>query len=466
VYQIFPDRFARGPSAGERTLPDWAIPCEWDTPVKGRGPETPRQFYGGDLDGIVEHLDHIVDLGANTVYLTPIFPGRSNHRYDVATYDEVDPLLGGDKALARLTDALRDRGMRVLGDLTTNHTGNTHPWFTGPESDDFYYWYPDGSYEAWNGVPTLPKLNWSSTLLRERFATNPDAVARRWLEWLDGWRVDVANMTGRHGAEDHAHEVAALLAAAIRATRPDGLLVAEHGHDASDDLDRGGWHGTMNYAGFARPVWTWLRSPNLDLPDFLGVPHEIPRADGPTMVATMQGFASRMSWRSLVHSWSLLGSHDTARVRTVFGDPDLVEVGAGLLATLPGTPMIFAGDELGMVGVNGEDSRRPMPWERRESWHEPTLQRYRDLLRLRADQHALRHGGLRFAHIDTDVLAYWREETHSRLLVLVRRAAGVPVRVPGVHSGVNLYGEAELPVDIDGALLPGDGPTVQVWACI
>jgi alpha-glucosidase len=466
VYQIFPDRFARGASAHQRPAPDWAIRCDWDTPVKGSGPETPRQWYGGDLDGIAEHLDHITDLGANTVYLTPIFPARSNHRYDVASYDEVDPLLGGDKALDRLTAALRDRGVRLLGDLVTNHTGDAHPWFTGPDSRDFYYWNADGRYDSWLDVPTMPKLNWASMALRERFATDPNAVTRRWLEWFDGWRVDVANMTGRRGADDYTHEVAALLAGAVRASRRDGLLLAEHGHDASGDLDRGGWHGTMNYSGFTRPVWTWLRAENPDVPNFLGVPDGIPRCDGAAMVATMRSFASRMSWRSWVHSWSLLGSHDTPRVRTVFGDPDLVEVGVGLLATLPGTPMIFAGDELGMSGVNGEDGRRPMPWHRPQSWHAPTLRRYRALLRLRNDQHALRHGGLRFAHVDSDSVAYWREETHSRLLVLVRRAGGDPIRLAGVHGAVNLYGDAKLSIDETGALLPGDGPTVQVWACV
>ena len=119
VYQIFPDRFARSAAAADRPLPDWAIPCDWDTPVAVSRPETPYQFYGGDLDGIIERLDHIAGLGANTVYLTPVFPARSNHRYDAAAFDRVDPLLGGDEALRRLADAVRARGWRLIGDLTT-----------------------------------------------------------------------------------------------------------------------------------------------------------------------------------------------------------------------------------------------------------------------------------------------------------------------------------------------------------
>jgi alpha-glucosidase len=99
VYEVFPDRFARSAAAGGRRLPDWAIPCDWDTPVIGRGPQTPFQFYGGDLDGIASKLDHLASLGVNTLYLRPFFPARSNHRYDAAGFDRVDPLLGGEDAM-------------------------------------------------------------------------------------------------------------------------------------------------------------------------------------------------------------------------------------------------------------------------------------------------------------------------------------------------------------------------------
>jgi alpha-glucosidase len=474
VYQIFPDRFARSPEAGRRPLPDWAVPCAWDTPVVDRGPETPRQLYGGDLDGIAARLDHLAALGVNTVYLTPIFPARSTHRYDAAGFDRVDPLLGGDAALARLAAAVHARGWRLLGDLTTNHCGDAHPWFTAAVADvaaperEMFYFAADGDYESWWGVKSLPKLNWASDELRRRFFRAPDAVATRWLRppyRLDGWRVDVANMTGRRGGDDHAHEVAALLRAAVTAARPDALLLAEHAHDATGDLDRGGWHGTMNYAGFLRPIWTWLRADALDLPDFLGVPGGVPARDGRAALATMRAFGALVSWRSLTASWNLLGSHDTARVRTVVGSAERGEVAAGLLLTLPGTPMIFAGDELGLRGRNGEDSRTPMPWHRRDAWDARTLAFYRELVALRRARPALRHGGLRWLHADPDALVFAREAPDETVLVLARRAGGAPVRLPGVGAAANLYGGApDLVPDPSGAVtLPADGPTLQVW---
>ena len=455
VYQIFPDRFARSPAWAERALPSWAVPCGWDAAVVGRGELTGRQVYGGDLDGIAGRLDHIQSLGCDTVYLTPFFPAGSNHRYDASTFDAVDPLLGGDAALARLAGALHARGMRLIGDITTNHTGDRHEWFLDPAAQDRYYRFPDGGYASWLGVPSLPKLNWNSTGLRKAFVD----PLQRWLEHLDGWRVDVANMTGRHGTDDLTHEVSRLVARAVRDVRPDAMLVAEHAHGAGGDLDVDGWQGTMNYAGFTRPLWTWLRAPDLGLPDFLGVPGGVPFRGGDAVVRSMRSVSASMSWRSWTHSWTALSTHDTPRVRTVVGDPDRVEVAAGLLATLPGVPMIFAGDELGLTGTNGEESRRTMPWHDEDSWHRPTLARYRALLGLRRAHPALRHGGMRVAYADADTIAFWRESPGERILVVARRAPGAPVRVAGfegLEGAVNLYGGA--------AGIPTDGPTFQVWS--
>ena len=99
MYQVFPDRFARSAAADARELPEWALAAEWDDPVIHEGPGPVTQLYGGDLDGVREHLDHLLDLGVTMLYLTPVFPARSNHRYDAHSFDHVDPLLGGDDAL-------------------------------------------------------------------------------------------------------------------------------------------------------------------------------------------------------------------------------------------------------------------------------------------------------------------------------------------------------------------------------
>lgn len=484
VYQVFLDRFARSAAAYGRPLPGWARHADWDDTVIYRMPDVPRQFYGGDLDGVAEHLDHIVGLGFNTIYLTPFFPAPSNHRYDSTSFAHVDPLLGGDEALARLTAAAHARGLRVVGDLTTNHSGVTHEWFTaasaGPDAPEraFYYFRPDGSHLGWYNVPTLPKFRFSPELI-ERLAGGPESVAARWLAppyELDGWRIDVANMTGRHDADDHNQAVASALRRTIAATRPGGVLIAEHCHDASADLSGAGWDGAMNYAGFLRPVWAWLRSPGYapspgGEQTFLGVPVPIPRLPATALYEAVRGFHAVTPWRALCASWSLVGSHDTPRVRTVLGDAETVGVAAGLLFTMPGTPMVFAGDELGGEGVRGEDSRRPMPWAHPETWDTGTLERYRALAHLRRSSEALRRGGLRWLAVDAEALVYLRESADETLLCLATRGPHDGVRVPahalGASDGARLptvYGDADaLVVDAGAVTLPGEGPGFQVW---
>jgi alpha-glucosidase len=480
VYQIFPDRFARSAGADTRPLPSWARPAAWDDPVAGRGRDAGRQLYGGDLDGITERLDHLAALGVNTLYLTPFFPAESSHRYNAASFEEVDPLLGGDKALARLSQEVHARGWHLLGDLTTNHCGDTHPWFRraleggdAPERGFFYFPGPqDDRYESWLGHSTLPKLRFSSAELRRRLLEGPGSVAGRWLRPpydLDGWRIDVANMTGRHAADDVNAEVARALRATMDAVRPGTLLLAEHAHDATGDLAGDGWHGTMSYAGFTMPVWAWLRHPEVRLP-YGGLPLEVPRLPAETVLASVRAFLAATPWRSSAVSWSLLGSHDTTRIRSVVGDADLVEVAAGLLFTMVGAPMVFAGDEVGVEGVGDPGTRQPFPWHRPGTWDRTTLHRYRKLAALRRANHALRRGGLRWVHAAGDALVYLRESERQRLLVLAARAGQGPLRLPTGALGLggeapNLYGAADpLRGDPDGYLtLPGDGPTFQLW---
>jgi alpha-glucosidase len=468
VYEIFPDRFA---SSGLRVPPpDWAVPRQWDARPCGRGSETPFEFFGGDLRGIEQRLAHVERLGASALFLRSMFPAGSTHRYDTTSFDRVDPLLGGDEALASLTRAAHARGLRVIGDLTANHTGDRHDWFRAACADvsaperDFYYFDPalPAGYETWWDVATLPKLDWSSCRLRELMG----GVVRRWLgAGLDGWRIDAANMSGRRHRQDLHAEVVRVL----RHAAGEALLIAEHCHDFRAELAGAGWHGVMNYAGFLKPVWQWLRGD--DLPGELqarshGLPVGLPRLGGEAAEATMRGFRAGVPWNAVLHSWSLLDSCDSARFRSVAGSRDRHLVGVGLQMTLPGVPMISAGDELGLEGAWGEDGRRTMPWSRPESTDGALHDGYRRLIGLRRSSPALRHGGLRLAHVDADVIAYLRELPGERILLLASRAPHPPLRLPltllGARRLETLDGaDAEV---LDGvAVLPADGPSFQAW---
>lgn len=430
VYQIFPDRFAS--SGRQYALPDWTIPRRWSDSPRGRGRGVSQEYFGGDLWGVVERLDHLQSIGVTAIYCTPFFPAGSTHRYDARSFDEVDPLLGGNAALEALTTAAHARGMRVIGDITLNHSGNRHHWFTtahagDADTRDFYTFDAqlEHGYECWFGVPSLPKFRYESDALRARLISDPDSVLRRWLQapyFLDGWRVDVANMSGRLGAADLNHEVARLARAAVHAESEDALLVAEHFHDAGRDLPGDGWQGSMNYTAFMRPVWSWLRAP--ELPEAVGGQTGIPQYDGFAFVETMRAFAARMPWRSLCASWNVLGSHDTARIRTVVGSRERHLAALALQMTLPGVPMVYAGDELGLEGEWGEASRTPYPWHDEQSWDRDLLATYAAYAQLRSGSDALAHGGLRWVHIGSDVVAYLRESVDERLLMVVARDAG------------------------------------------
>lgn len=465
VYQIFPDRFA--PSGRITEAPEWAIPRPWNALPTARGPETGREWFGGDLWGVIEHLDHIAALGANVIYLTPFFPSRSNHRYDAAGFDHVDPALGGDAALIELVAAAHARGMRVLGDLTTNHTGLAHPWFQAALAEDtperaFYRFdaaEPHG-YASWFGVRTLPKLDYSSEELRERMISGEDSVIRRWLRapfHLDGWRVDVANMTGRLGAEDANHEIARLARAAVAMEGPDKALVAEHFHDAGPDLPGDGWHGAMNYAAFQRPIAAWLRDPEYRTPD--GAPHAaVPRFTGPQAVATIRSFSSRMPWTQWTASWNLLGSHDTPRIRTVAGDGARQIAAMYCMVTLPGAPMLFAGDELGAEGRWGEEARTPFPWSDSSAWDRDVLSTATALLHCRTASPALTIGGLRWVAVTDDVLAFLRECDEERILVVVSRCATTPFAIDAAAFAI----EALEPLHGFAATIVADRITIEL----
>lgn len=475
LYQVFPDRFARSERADGRPLPEWAIPAAWTDPVDPLPPGRSQQLYGGDLDGVVERLDHLQRLGVTLLYLTPFFAGRSNHRYDASGFDAVDPLLGGDEALVRLVEAAHARGIRVIGDLTANHCGDGHEWFRAalgdpdaPESD-FFYWLDDAhtEYVAWLGVPSLPKFNWNSTELRRRFIEGPDSVVGRWLQppySLDGWRIDVANMTGRYLDDDLNAEVRRTIRRTMLEVNPDTILLAESTNDATGDFRGDAWHGAMTYANFTRPVWSWLSDPGVDAPYF-GLPLErIPQIVGGQLVAAHTRFTAGFPWRTRLGTMNALDTHDTPRFANA-ARPGTIAVALGLSVTLPGIPVVFAGDEFGLTGEDGEASRTPLPWGEAETG--PVVDLYRRIIAVRRANPALSSGGMRWVHVGDDALAFVRESAEQSVLVLATRAPAeirLPDGVLAAGERTTLIGAARWDDDGRDVLLTADGPSFTAWA--
>ena len=479
-YQIFPDRFARG-SDEPIDFPSWSRPAtHWDELPAWGDRDEPLHYFGGDLAGIEERLGYLSDLGIDLVYLTPVFPGPSNHRYNADSFDHVDPLLGGDVALVSLVSEAHRRGMRVIGDITTNHTGSQHQWFQKAQQDidsdeaSFYYFneHPD-DYVAWWGVSSLPKLNYASTELRERMITAPEGPIRRYLAQpfaLDGWRVDVANMTGRQGEADLNEEVAELIRQTMHEENPDAYLVGEHFHDYTEDVRPTGWQGVMNYAGFSVPLWQWLSSPSDPMRGWLGIEQlNWPRLPGAELVAGISKF-NTIPWQQRMASLLMIDSHDTPRIRSITGATDLVEVAATAMFTMPGVPMMWMGTELGLEGVTGEDARRTMPWERPEQWQKSTMAAFEALIKLHRNHEALRDGSLRWVFADDDRVVYLREGVEDVLLILLARAAGPSIEIPAAAVGAKpndewqqIYPFSQMKYSAAELNLPTDGPTSAVY---
>jgi len=413
-------------------------------------------LYGGDLKGIEQHLDHVSDLGVNGIYFTPFFPARSNHRYDASSFDEVDPVLGGNKAMFSLVAAARKRKIRLLGDLTSNHCGAGHPWLAKALKDKkskergYFYWDKsvEHGYVGWWDLASLPKLNFHSQALRKVMYSGKKSIVKKWLSpkfGMAGWRIDVGNMTGRLGADDMHDEVMHGIRKAMDEVKPDAWLVAENGDFVASDLNGLGWHGAMNYQGFMRPVWNWLNKNSTIGGGFQGLPFSMPKINGNQLVESMSAFNAAIPWRSLVASMVLLDSHDTARMRTVvLGDKASHLSAMAMMLTYPGVPSIFAGDEIGHEGAWGEDSRRTINWDDTSQWDLEFFSEIKKLVELRRSRDSLINGGLRWLAVEADYVAYLRESTKESLLVFISRK-GVKTTLNLVPYGYvfkeSLYGQ-------------------------
>lgn len=452
-YQIFPDRFADGQPESNPRPEEYeyrgARPqtYPWET-----SPDTEQPFslvfYGGDLPGITAHLDYLQALGVNTLYLNPIFTAYSNHKYDVADYDHVDPHFGGNEALAQLAEALHQRGMRYILDIVPNHCGYWHPWFqtarTNPTAAEAAYFtfhnHPD-DYESWLGVWSLPKLNYQSEELRGRIYADSNAVFRKWLRepfWADGWRVDVANMLGRQGAIQLGITINQGIRQAVKETNPEAYLVGENFFDASPQLQGDQLDGVMNYMGFTIPLWHWLNQYHLGahgLKEPVSSPVPYPTS---SLIATWQDRLSSVPWVITLQQYNQLDSHDVPRIRTIVGENDALHRLAVIVQfTLPGLPAIYYGDEIGLVNDPHLAQRGCMVWDE-SRWDTDLLAFHQQLIALRKASPALQTGGFQILMVEPDSFAYQREGDRGRVLVIAHRSSAPrpATPLPVIHANL------------------------------
>jgi alpha-glucosidase len=489
-YQIFPDRFADGDPANNVRDGEYeyhgarARARRWGEPPS-HGPGAMVEFFGGDLPGIVRRLDYLVDLGVNALYLNPVFTAYSNHRYDVVDYAQVDPHLGGNAALAELRRATAERGLRYVLDIVPNHCGVAHPWFQAAQADpaaptaEYFTFrrHPD-DYECWLGVRSLPKLNYRSQALRDVIYAGPDAIFRRWLRppyAADGWRIDVANMLARQGADQLGQEIGRGIRQAVKAENPAAYLLGENFFDGSPQLQGDNWDATMNYAGFMHPVWHWLSRFEARGP---GAPQPwVSAAPWPTLALTetWQAHRAAIPWAIARQQFNLLGSHDTPRILSVVGgDQARNRLAAALLFTAVGVPCIYYGNEIGLGGQDGLEARNCMVWD--AAWWDAELRSfYQTLIRLRRTSKALIEGGFQLLAVEANSLAYLRDAEAEQVIVVgnrgpeTRPAGPLPVAAGAIPDGVEfseVFSGRTAIVSAGQLPLPSLPPGVQIWQTV
>ena len=420
-YQIFPERFCDGDAsnnvkAGEYLYQGKPVVAKtWDElPERKQGP---REFYGGDLEGIQQRLDYLQDLGVTALYLNPIFTSPSSHKYDTIDYDHVDPHFGGDEAFTKLCGELKQRNMRLILDAVVNHTSERHPWFDRygehetlgayqskeSASRGFYIFESDDpeSYVGWYNVKTLPVLDFSNPELQARVYKNKDSILRKWLRppySIDGWRFDVIHMLGEGPGAKNNHLYARAFRQTLREENSEAYMLGEHFFEASKWLQGDQEDGAMNYYGFTRPLREFLSGV-----DFRG--HKI-NIDASDLDDLWQRARVKIPFVVQLSQFNLLGSHDVARVLTVLnGDTALLKIAITALFTYIGVPCVYYGDEIGLEGGEDPDCRRTFPWDER-LWNHDLRQHYHWLIQLRKSEKVLQEGAFLMLYAKGDVYAY------------------------------------------------------------
>ena len=359
VYQIFPSRFAASQPVDKKL---WY-----------KAPITPMDDLHGDLRGIIDHLDHIQDLGIDVIYMTPSFKSDSCHKYDTIDYYEIDPSFGTKEDLKELVQKAHDRGMKVVMDAVFNHTGKEFFAFKdilekGEKSKylDWYYIDELPLKGKWGEIPNflcfgyyggMPKLNLKNPEV-EKYITD---VACYWIREcdIDGWRLDVG--------DEISHFFWKRFRRAIKAVKKDMLIIGEIWHYAGDFLEGDEWDTVMNYPFYLNLI-DLLADEKISVSQF---------------VQNLGYLKGRLHKKCYPLMWNLIDSHDTARFLHLCKDNKKKQhLAAAFQLLLPGMPMIYYGDEYGMPGANDPDCRRGMYWDE-EYQDKEMFEWYKRLLQVR-----------------------------------------------------------------------------------
>ena len=387
-YQIFPERFDNGDKSNDPvgTLP-WGSKEHPDR----------EDFFGGDLQGVIDHLDYLVDLGINGIYFCPVFKAHSNHKYDTIDYYEIDPDFGNKELFKQLVEEAHKRGIRIMLDAVFNHMGYHAPqWqdvIKNEEKSQYADWfhvhsYPvefgtngneEGqktvSYDTFAFTPRMPKLNTANPEVQKYLLD----IATYWIKEfdIDAWRLDVANEVDHHFWKKFYEETVAL--------KEDFYILGEIWHSSQSWLNGDEFHAVMNYA-YTETIENFFVAESISASNMVSGLNE-------------QLMLYRQQTNEVM--FNMLDSHDTARLLTIAGeDKAVAQMTLAFTFLQHGSPCIYYGTEIGMTGENDPDCRKCMVWET-EKQDLDFLAFTKELINLRKNhQETLSHGTLEFIIAD------------------------------------------------------------------
>ena len=436
-YQIFPDRFANGdPSNDPPNVQKWG------------SPPTSWGFQGGDLRGIVQHLDYLLDLGINAIYLNPIFQASSTHRYNTSDYYTIDPKLGTMDDFRALVESAHANQVRLVLDGVFNHCGRSFFAFAdvleNGEHSAYKDWfhvkkfpldaYTPGeteNYLGWWNHKSLPKLNFGNPQVREYFL----GVARYWIEQgIDSWRLDVPNEIDDDGFWKDFRAV-------VKTANRDAYLCGEIWDLNPRWANDRHFDGLMNYP--IREALLALLQGRENAVQF-----------GERLEAIVRSYPRE----NLFAMYVPLDSHDTTRFKTAMNSHlEKTKLAFQFQMAFPGAPALYYGDEVGLEGGSDPDSRRAFPW-RETNWNQELRAWVKTLIALRKRTPALRRGDFLRLYAEDGQYAFARSLGEEKVVMALNgtgraRQLQVPIAALGWTQGRtlrNLISQEKVTVGPDG----------------
>jgi glycosidase len=419
VYQVFPDRFENGDKEND---PEGTL--KWGMKPTSRG------MFGGDLKGIINRLDHIRELGADLLYMTPIFSSSSNHKYNTRDYYSVDKSFGSMEDVRELVEKCHSLGIRIIFDAVFNHSGSDFFAFRdileNQSNSRYADWYHlDGFpvktvkpnyYTFAESIPSMPKFNISNQEVREYLIE----VGKFWVRemGIDGWRLDVC--------DEVDHSFWKEFRKAVKSVNPRAVIIGEIMHEASSFLKGDELDSIMNYP-FKGACVDFFAKRSIDAERFSGI------------LASSRAMYMDQINRQM---WNLLGSHDTQRFLTEADeDKGRLRLAAAFQFLYIGVPYIYYGDEIGMAGGKDPLCRACMVWDK-DRQDKDLLMFVRRLIAIRKENPELIKGDLRMEYAKGQIAAFSRIYGNDRILAVFNNSEqqkklrkGIPSRAIDLFTG-------------------------------